>query len=296
MKNLLTIVAIAVIASSTCLAGHFDGGAGSGDRNWSTALNWSDDLVPTNSTDVKALDVGGALGYGVEVNNPGAQAGSVDVGTWNHPGKMTVNGAGTLSIVANLAIAQSVGYVGVLTNNGQITTTDPNASLYMAGGIGYLVNNGTINTKDMIIGQLATSTSTVVNTGVINLSGWLYQSIAGQESLFNMDGGSVNAGSFVQQPGGAGHMNLNGGVITNAALNLNGDGNYTIEVDNGVMYSAGDYTNGMQWMISVGYITGKGSKTAVATYDGTYTILSAIPEPAIIGLVSLLGLALLRRK
>jgi hypothetical protein len=294
MKKLLTLVAVAAVmiaTSSQAAATHFDGGAGPGDPNWNNATNWIDDLVPTGSTDVKALDVN--LGYGVEINNPGALALSVDVGTWGWPGKLTVAPSGTLSVAANFAVAQQVGLPGTVTNNGQITA---DASVILAGGIGSLVNNGTITAVDMIIGQVATSTSTVVNTGVINLSGWFYLSLAGQESLFNMDGGNLNTASFVMQPGGAGHMNLNGGVITNAALALQGDGNYTIEVDNGEMYSAGDYTNGMQWMISVGLITGKGSKIAYSSFDGTYTKLGAIPEPATIALVSLLGLALLRRK
>ena len=49
-------MAIATITSPICFAGHFDGGEGAGNPNWNTArLNWSDDLVPTAATDVKAL-------------------------------------------------------------------------------------------------------------------------------------------------------------------------------------------------------------------------------------------------
>ncbi len=297
MKYLVTILATAIIASSTCLANevHFDAGAGAGDRNWNTAVNWSDDTVPTatTTTDVKALDVAGAVGYGVEVNNPGAVANSVDVGAWGHPGKMTVNSGGTLTIAENLFIAQDVGFTGVATNNGLITVT---ASVYMKAGIGTFVNNGTLTSAGMILGELATSTSTVENTGTMNINGWLYLSLAGQASVFNMNGGNLNTSNIEMPVGGIGHLNLNGGVITNATIGLNGDGNYTIEVDNGIMYSLGDHTGGMQYMIDSNFITAKDSKTPVCSFDGTYTVLSAVPEPAIIGLVSLLGFALFRRK
>jgi len=292
MKNLLTLVVIATITSLPCFAVHFDGGAGSGNRNWNAALNWSDDNVPTSATDVQALDV--AIGYGVEVNNPGAQAKYVDCGTWTWPGKLTVNSGGTLTVAENFFVAQDVGVASVATNNGQLSVT---ASVNMQGGIGTFVNNGTLTAVDIILGNVATSTCVVENTGTINISGWVYLSLLGQNSTFNMNGGNLTAANLQMPAGGAGHLNLNGGVWTNTAtLGLNGDGNYTIEVDNGVMYSAGDHTNGMSWMISVGLITGSGSKTAVCDYDGSYTKLWAIPEPATIGSIAILGLAFLRRK
>jgi len=293
MKNLVTILVIITIASSTCMAGHFDGGAGSGDRNWNTAVNWSDDLVPTSATEVQAIDAGGGLGYGVEVNNSGAQAKYVDVGMWSHPGKMTVNSGGTLTLAENLFIAQDDGVTGVATNNGLITVV---ASVLMRSGIGTFVNNGTLVSAGMILGELATSVSVVENTGTMNINGWLYLSLAGQSSVFNMNGGNLNTSNIEMPAGGIGHLNLNGGIITNAAIGLNGDGNYTIEVDNGVMYSLGDHTGGMQFMIDSGFITGKDTKTAVCTFDGTYTLLAAIPEPATIGLLAIFGLAFLRRK
>ena len=291
MKKLLTIAAIAAITSPICFAGHFDGGAGAGDKNWNTALNWSDDLVPTAATDVQALDV--AIGYGVVVNNPGAQAKYIDVGTWSWPGKMTVASAGTLSLAENLFIAQDAGVAGTVTNDGLITVT---AAVYMKAGIGSLVNNGTLTSAGMILGELATTVCTVENTGLMNINGWLYLSLLGQNSVFNMNGGNLNTANIEMPAGGIGHFNLNAGIVTNAAIGLNGDGNYTIEVDNGEMYSLGDHTGGMQFMIDSGFITGKGSKSAVCSFDGTYTLLAAVPEPAIIGLVSLLGLALLRKK
>lgn len=289
MKKLFTILTIAAIVSSPCMANHFDGGAGAGNKNWNAALNWVTDVVPTAATDVQALIV---PGYGVEVNNPGAQALYVDVGTWGWGGSLTVNSAGTLSLAENLFIAQDVGISSVATNNGLITVT---AAVYMQGGIGSLVNNSTLTAAGMILGNVATSTSVVENTGTMNINGWLYLSLLGQDSVFNMNGGNLNTANIEMPAGGVGHLNLHGGIITNAAIGLNGNGDYTIEVDNGEMYSLGDHTAGMDFMIGAGLITGKGSKTAYSSFDGTYTKLAAIPEPAIIGLVSLLGLALVRK-
>ncbi len=291
MKKLLTIVAIAAIAISPCMAIHFDGGAGAGDPNWNTAANWSDDNVPTAATEVQALDV--AIGYGVVVNNPGAQAKYIDVGTWTWPGKMTVANAGTLSLAENLFIAQDPGVTGTVTNDGLITVT---AAVYMQGGIGSLVNNGTLTSAGMILGNIATSTCTVENTGLMNINGWLYLSLLGQSSVFNMNGGNLNTANIEMPAGGIGHLNLHDGVITNAAIGLNGNGDYTIEVGYGEMYSAGDHTAGLDFMIGAGLITGESSMSPYSSFDGTYTILGAIPEPAILGLIAILGLAFLRRK
>ena len=111
-----------------------------------------------------------------------------------------------------------------------------------------------------------------------------------------MNGGNLNTANIEMPNGGIGHLNLHGGVITNAALGINGNGDYTIEVGNGEMYSAGDHTAGLDFMIGAGLITGESSMSPYSSFDGTYTKLGAIPEPATLGLIAILGLAFLRRK
>ncbi|RLD09537.1 MAG: hypothetical protein DRI44_08285 [Chlamydiae bacterium] len=291
MKNVLTILTIAIIVSSPCMAVHFDGGAGAGNPNWNAALNWSDDNIPTSATDVQALIV---PGYGVVVNNPGAQAKYIDVGTWGWDGSLAVASAGTLSIAENLFLAQDAGKTGIATNDGQATVT---GTVYFQAGEGTLINNGTLTAGGMILGNIYSGTSTVVNTGTMDIDGWMYLSINGSNSVFNMNSGVVNVTGKLEMPDpGIGHINLHGGVWTNAQIGLNGNGGYTIEVGDGEMYIAGDQTGALDYMISVDLITGEGSLTPYSSYDGTYTKLAAIPEPAIIGLISILGLALLRRK
>jgi len=291
MKNLLTILAIAIIVSSPCMAIHFDGGAGAGNPNWNAALNWSDDSVPTSATDIQALIV---PGYGVVVNNPGAQAKYIDVGTWGWDGRLAVASAGTLSIAENLFLAQDAGKTGIATNDGQATVT---GTVYFQAGEGTLINNGTLTAGGMILGNIYSGTSTVVNTGTMDINGWMYLSINGSNSVFNMNGGVVNVTGKLEMPDpGIGHINLHGGVWTNAQIGLNGNGGYTIEVGDGEMYIAGDQTGALDYMISVDLITGEGSLTPYSSFDGTYTKLASIPEPAIIALISVLGLALLRRK
>jgi len=206
---------------------------------------------------------------------------------------LIVASAGTLNIVGNLLIANDVGMTEDVINNGQLTST----TIYMQAGIGSLVNSGTFTSGGLLLGNTASSTSTVSNTGDMNINGWLYLSVVGQDSVFNMNGGNLDVtGKFEMPNDGVGHLNLHGGVITNAELGLNGNCDYTIEVDNGVMYTAGDHTNALDWMISVGLITGEGSKTPYSSYDESYTKLAAISEPATFGLLAILSLAFLRKK
>ena len=159
------LLGCATLLSVTVQAGHFDGDAGAGDPSWNNALNWSDNLVPTASTLVQAIDVSGAKGYGVEVRNAGAVAASVDVGIWGHPGLMTVVSGGTLAISGNMRVALDAGADSSLTHDGEMTiggnlqlgegnsffnmnggTVDVAGSFFMTeGGIGRLnLHGGTI--------------------------------------------------------------------------------------------------------------------------------------------------------
>ena len=289
-RFLLTIAATVAIVSSPCMAIHFDGGAGAGNPNWNAALNWSDDNVPTSATDVQAIAL---PGYGVEVNNSGAQALYIQIGIWGHPGYLNVALAGTLTTAGNFNIANDAGKTGVVTNNGQINIGD---SVYMMKGIGSLVNNGTLTANQMILGHEVDSICRVSNTGTMNINGNFYLSRVGSDSVFNMNGGNLNTDRLEMPNGGVGHLNLHGGVITNAVTALNSNGDYTIEVGLGEMYTSGDTTGDLDSLIGLGLITGKDFRTPYSSFDGSYTKLASIPEPATLGLLSLLGLAILRKK
>jgi len=293
MKKLFTIIVIAAIASLPCMANFFDGGAGVGDPSWSTAANWDDDTVPTSTSgDAQAINV---PGYGVVVNNAGAQAQAVNVGTWSWAGTLTIASAGTLNIVGNLLIANDVGEIGDVINHGQLTSL----ATYMQAGIGSLENNGTFTSGLLILGNLADSISMVSNTGDMNINGWLYLSLLGQDSVFNMNGGTLDITGKLEMPqDGIGHLNLHGGTINTAELGINGNGGYTIEVTFGELIAIGDHTGGLDFMIGAGLITSTAGRTPESYYDidNDETTLSSTPEPAAFGLLAILGLAFLRRK
>ncbi len=297
MKKVLTILTIAIIAliTSNIKADMWQGDV---DDLWSTGNNWTDDSysgadvgVPDSSTDVSLLDAG--------ANNPrvassGAVANNIYLGKWGWDSTLTIDSAGSLHASDAMVLANEANLSAAVINNGQVTV---DATVYFHLGKAVLTNSGTLTAAGMILGNTASSTSTVVNTGTMDINGWLYLSLAGSNSVFNMNGGVVNVTGKLEMPDpGIGHINLHGGVWTNAQIGLNGNGGYTIEVGDGEMYIAGDQTGALDYMISVDLITGEGSLTPYSSYDGTYTKLAAIPEPAIIGLISILGLSLLRRK
>jgi len=255
--------ACASMLAMAAQADHFDGGAGAGDPSWSNPLNWSTDLVPTSGTGIQAINL---PGYGVVVDNPGATANSIDVGTWGWDGSLSVSAGGTLSTVNHILIAAEAGGAGTVVNDGQINV---GSTVYMRAGTGSFENNGTFTSTGLVLGEQATAASTVSNTGEMNINGWMHLSIEGSNSVFNMTDGSVDiTGRLEMAEGGTGHLNLNGGTITTHELGLNGNGGYTIDITEGVLIADGDHTVGMNWMVSVGLITAYGGEGFVITeYD-----------------------------
>jgi len=252
-------------------ADNFDGGAGVGDPSWSNALNWASDTVPTGTTPVQAINV---PGYGVVVNNPGAMASEIHVGTWGWIGSIDVQDSGTLSTVGNMLIAaQDAASVGTVVNDGQINVA---GIAYLHAGVGVLENNGTFGSTHLHLGHIAGSDTTLINTGDIT-TGILSLSVAGN-SVFNMNGGTVTVGTFNMVDGGTGRLNLYGGTTTTTVLALNDNGDYTIDIREGVLVAGGNHTATMALMESAGLITAYGGDgTVISEYDaGTdMTTLSA---------------------
>lgn len=299
MKKRLVCLVIAVVAmaATDASARIFIGHLGGGDGTWAGAGNWSDDgatvaPTPDAGTAVQAINV---PGYGVTVAAPGAQAATVDVGTWGWVGSMDVTAAGTLTTAGNLTIAaQDAASVGTAVNAGLINV---GGVAYLHAGVGTLENSGTFNSTDLVLGHLAGSDTTLINTGDIT-TGVMYLTVGGN-SVFNMNGGTVNAASFVLTSPGVGHLQLDGGTITVAALSIDGNANNTIDITEGILIAAGDHSGGLDWMagngeggMSTPVITAYGGVgTVVAEYNPglNQTTLYAIPEPATLSLVALLG-------
>ena len=285
MKKLLTFAAVAVItmASMTQAANIFTGGAGAGDPSWFNGANW--DIGEPGAGDEAWLDT--SVSYGPVVDAAGATAASMIVGIYGHDGDLTIDAAGELSVGGNVLVANGVADIGSIVNNGELNA----GNFYTHAGTATIENNGIINATDMLLGHLAGSHSTFSNTGDINVANWMYLAVAGTDSTFNMNGGTLDVGARLEMaPGGSAHLNLHGGTITTVDFGLNGDGNYTIDVTgDGKLIANGDHEGGMDWMISVGLITGDVGVDAVYDIGTNKTTLSVIPEPATLSLFGLLG-------
>ena len=293
MKKLLMLVMVAVVMLATSIqaANIFEGGAGAGDPSWFTVANW-DVGVPGAADDVW-LDT--SVGYGPVVDAAGAVGNIMTVGIYGHDGDLTISAAGELSLSGITLVGDTIVDKGSVLNNGIYNT----GTIYMRGE-STLVNNGTLTTPGNIqLGDMAGSTSLFTNTGVVNVGTWFIVSVDSTEpAIFNMNGGLMVNAHMVQNNSGNGHsiINLNAGIISNSTAALDGTANSLIVVDNGKMYIAGDQTATIDFLISSGFVTGKDSKTAYSSFDGTNTELGAIPEPATLGLLAVFGLAFLRRK
>ena len=335
LLTLMMVSAVMIATSSQAATCIFTGGAGPSDPSWFTAANWDNAIVPSATSNIwsdmsvgygPTIDAAGAVGnemtvglYGHDGDVIVGASGTLTLGTYImlgltaadfgtvlnngtinvpstylHAGTALLVNNGTLSGTA-LILGQAPGGDNTLTNNGQITMT---GSTYMNHVTNTLVNNGTLVTDGLLNGHVASSVSRIVNTGTITVDGWFYTSVnSTAPAILDMNGGVMVNGHMEMTGDAASTINLNEGIITNTTLGLDGNAtNKTIVVDNGVMYSGGDQTAGLDYLISIGLITGKGAKTPLSSYDGSYTKLYAIPEPAIIGALSLLGIALLRRK
>jgi len=286
MKRLIALLVIATIAialPSMAQEVHFDGDAGAGDPSWNTALNWSDNAVPTAAKYVKALSF---VGYGAVVNGS-ADCLACDVGTWDHPGELTVASGGSLTTVGDFLIANNAGLPGALNNAG---TIDVGSVLYFRDGIGSFENSGTFTANGIVMGDSTTAASTLVNTGTMTVNGWIHLSVTASNtpSVFTMAGGTVTADRIEMAQAGRGHLNLNGGTMTLLdTIGLNGNGGYTIDVTGGTLVVGGDHTSGMDWMIGSSLITAYGGASGtgpVAVYDGglDQTTLSATGTPTVI--------------
>ena len=283
-KSLIIVVAAVLMVASSIQAQTIFGNTA--DSSWFNAANWNNG-IPDDSE--YARIAGKAV-----VDASGATSAGLDVGFYNVYSVVTILNNCNLSSSGNVKLGGFSNQQGVITNNGTFTTI----GVTMQGYESILVNNGTINASSIIMGHLASTTSLFTNTGVVNISDTFAVSRDSAEpAIFNMNGGLMVINELSQTLGdGHSIINLNDGIISNVTANLDGSSNCYIVVDNGKMYINGNYTAAIDNLISLGLITGKGSKTAYSSFDGTTTRLSTIPEPATIGLLAVLGLAFLRKK
>ncbi len=151
------------------------------------------------------------------------------------------------------------------------------------------VDDNTTNTFNMSGGTLSVGTDLFIGA---HLCG---------SGTYNMSGGTATANNFAVgwSLGGAdtgdaqfGQFNLTGGDITVNVFGIYGNGQ--VDITDGQLNINADVVDGVNTMIANGDITAFGGiGTVIVSYDGGQTHVSAIPEPATLGLVALMGGGLL---
>ncbi len=265
MKKILTTVLTIVAICSIAVAGPDWNNSGA-DSLWSNGANWAGGEAPaTGSADNNPAIHGQAVGPTI----------NADVGVmWNvwhgvfgtQPGALVVTTGGTLLCNEYILGAQNDTY-----NDAVITMDDGwlQANTFKIGDSqsGRVDISGGIMTAYNAGNQLRVGANGDWSRGKINITGT----------------GEVRADTLI--------MNTSG---------VQQDSRIFID-NSGVLKVRGDQTaptTDLMTYIDNGWIETTAPKFISATYDDTWneTVVQAIPEPATLGLLAILGLAFLRRK
>jgi len=244
------------------------------------------------------------------------EGGTITVGTkmrvGNH-GKAVLNmSGGSLTVSQYLRIGDVNTGIGVANISGGTLTVNASVGEGLRvgnSGTGTLnITGGTINVGgDAIIGNAAGSHGQVImNNGVVNATTYLTVGNQGNGS-FIMNGGTVNLVQYLQvggvgTPQGTGYFELNGGTILLGrpdTVDLLINDNSTMNIAGGTMIIRGNAVSYVEALILgnrlVGY-NGDGWINLEYVEQEAQTIVTGIPEPATIALLTLGGLVLLRKK
>lgn len=311
MKNVfrkMCLVSLVLAVASTATVQAFSQwGAGVNPATstaWETATNWNN--VPAYGQDVYVT--ADRTGTYAPVINSAATGDFVLVG-WAGFGSgnttLTVN-SGSLTSAKEIQVGNAS--VGTLTVNGGAAHAGWDMVVGDATGTGTLnVNGGTADTPyQMVLGRGVGSAGTLHTTaGTVNVAGNLVVGWAGGTGSLNMNGGTVNSnGTFWFAPDLGSQANIN---ILDGVLNLKGatqidvGGTYHVEIQKGTINWYNSLPNGPETILAwaaAGKWSGYGSGANIrASYDaGTQiTTITAVPEPATMALLSLGGIAMLRR-
>ncbi|VGO13640.1 hypothetical protein PDESU_02197 [Pontiella desulfatans] len=180
-----------------------------------------------------------------------------------------------------LKTAMQADSLSVISNEGWLNVSRSDPYGYFASVAGTtMVHNAASGTfsvaHDMTLSEQATAFTSITNFGTMTVGSDLYLAVEG-DTEFAMLGGTLDVdGTLVLTNGGTGHVDLMAGTVTAADIDLLSDGSCTIDISEGAeLIVNADRTTELNGMISDGYITGSGGATAMASYDGTNTTLSA---------------------
>jgi T5SS/PEP-CTERM-associated repeat protein len=320
----LTITNGGAVSSAEGFLGDRYGGAGMAtvDGAGSSWTNTDDLWVSGPGTSALAITGGGAVS-----NERGF------VGEWSGaPGTATVDGAGS-SWTNNDGLYVGGRSTGTLTiNNGATVSSTTGMIGYASGGSGTVSVNGVgsswSNSSFLFVGEDATGAVNIINGGVVsNTIGYVgYNS--GSSGTVSVDGagsGWASSGDVYIGYNGAGELTITNGGLARVAGQLVIDayaGSGLVKMDSdGMLALDGDADGSMQEFLdlvggtdAIYYwdpVKELWTNIVFATYDIDYTLeyfsagdlagytmltVDAIPEPATMGLLSLAGLALLRRR
>ncbi|RKX43690.1 MAG: hypothetical protein DRP64_07855 [Verrucomicrobia bacterium] len=315
-----TIALCALLVPGMAMAVNFTWVNWQADQNWADGGNWNQlGAVPTAADDTHFNQGAGVAG--AVVSTPGATAfglvmdnvSSLSIATG---GTLTLSGQGNIANSAasvgnaisvdggtfnSQAIALGIaGEASLTVNSG--TYNQAGAWLiagYGAGATGTLnVNGGTMNGTLLLLGNGGTGNGTVTG-GAISLSSQLQIAVgAGSAGHLVMDGGTLTGVGMNFGNGGTAVVDLNGGqLINNGGTAING--NATINVGAGEWIFTASSVADVNWMIDNSGATwnfaGANGNVRSVTDDGLGNVtVTAIPEPATMGLMALFGGALLR--
>jgi len=259
------VLVLAMISVAPAATNYWKGGAGNGgdpeDTLWNNANNWvswppplwiPESFVPVAGQRVEL----NRTGKTTEINNGvNAVSWSLHVGFWGDH-TLNVNNGGTLGVTGGLMqIGGGTGDHGVVNVSGGAITI---ADLFAVGGLNDAWGNN------------------------------------GGNGILNMSNGSISVGTNLQigKYFGTGLVDLSGGVITAASLEMTANGLLDI-TGTGKVVLPGDQTVLVGGYIGEGWISGQVAYMTSGDYAGNTLIT---PEPATLALLGMGLVTLLRRK
>jgi len=288
------------------------------DQDWSNAGNWNGGAVPAGAADEAYFNVAGLPA--AIVSAPGTTVGRVVMdnggmfavasgGNLNNTGQhlsgfsalvdnTTVSGA--YSVGAEFAIGQTGASSMTVNSGGSVTANGPwLIAGWQGGSTGAItVNGGTVTASTLGVGWDGAGTLTL-NSGAVNATAVMNVAVgAAATGLVEVNGGvltvaGLNAGAST----GSATIDLTGGqIINNGGFVQNANAVFNIGAGEFVFATA--TVADVNWAIDNGggtwnFAGDNGNVRSVTDNGSGGVVVTAIPEPATMGLMALVGGALL---